>query len=172
MYSLILSLILLLATGTTLAELRPPERTLQPVTDPSMVVMDRGAKLEVLPSKRATPRAGRTGRVVAHHVTTASASAPISSHQLGVVFNHAMQQQGYVSGEIGFKMKTGAIANGLDPSLYPGLKKITEPEVYVVNTRTPAEFLSVLKRLQRRSDLAWVEPIVTYGAADGGQSNR
>jgi hypothetical protein len=29
------------------------------------------------------------------------------------------------------------------------------PEVYVVNARTPAEFMAVLKRLQGRSDLEW-----------------
>ena len=32
-----------------------------------------------------------------------------------------------------------------------------------MNTRTPAEFMAVLKRLQARSDLEWVEPTVIYG---------
>jgi len=54
--------------------------------------------------------------------------------------------------------------------LYPGLKKITNPEVYVVNARTPAEFMAVLKRLQARGDLEWVEPTVIYGSGKTGGS--
>jgi hypothetical protein len=160
----IISLILASAVGPVRAELHPPVRTPQQVTDTSMVVMDRGAMLEVYPTKRAMPQADGSGRVIAHQVIAASANDTIGPLRLGVVFNHALQQQGYITGEIAFKMKAGHTAEGFTPSLYPGLKKITSPEVYVVNARTPAEFLKVLKRLQARSDLEWVEPTVTYGA--------
>jgi hypothetical protein len=51
------------------------------------------------------------------------------------------------------------------PSSYPGLKVVVSPSVYVVTTRTPAEFIQVLKRLQGRADLDWVEPTVTYEPA-------
>jgi hypothetical protein len=162
MNRLVLGLTLALLTSTAFADLRAPQRTLQPVTDPSMVVMDRGAKLEVLPTERATISADSSGRLV-HHMTHASGAAPIGPHQLGVVFNHAMQQQGYITGEIAFKVKDGHTFSG-SPALYPGLKEITKPAVYVVNARTPAEFIKVLKRLQARSDLDWVEPTITYGA--------
>jgi hypothetical protein len=129
-----------------------------------MVVVDRGTKLEIFPTKRATPSLGSSGLQVAHHVTTTEASAPIDSQHLGVVFNHGMQVQGYISGEIAFQVKGGGIFTG-SRSVYPGLKQITKPGVYVVTARTPAEFIKVLKRLQGRADLAWVEPTVTYGAA-------
>jgi len=163
MERVIFAVILALAGNVALADLRPPQRTLQPITDPTMVVMDRGSKLEIFPAERATPSLDSSGRTVIHHVTVASASTPIGPHQLGVVFNHAMQQQGYITGEIAFKVKDGHTFSG-SPALYPGLKEITKPAVYVVNARTPAEFIKVLKRLQARSDLEWVEPTVIYGA--------
>jgi hypothetical protein len=156
-------LVLAMGIGPVWAGLPPPTRTLQPVTDPSMVVMDRGAKLEIFPTQRAVSQSDSNGREIVHRVVIASADSAISSLQLGVVFNHAMQQQGYISGEIAFKMKAGLKLSGFRSSFYPGLKKITNPEVYVVNARTPAEFMSVLKRLQARGDLEWVEPTVIYG---------
>jgi hypothetical protein len=148
-----------------LAQLTAPTRTLAPITDPTMIVIDRGSKLEVFPNQRAINMIDSTGRVVARQVSPAAADSPISVTNLGVVFNHAMQQQGYISGEIAFKMKAGPKLSGFSSSLYPGLKKITNPEVYVVNARTPAEFMTVLKRLQARGDLEWVEPTVIYGSA-------
>ena len=173
MNRLILTVICALAVvGPVRADLQAPTRILQPVTDPLMVLIDRGAKLEVLPMKRATVHADGAGRAVVHHVAPASADASIGPHQLGVVFNHALQQQGYISGEIAFKMKAGHSATTLSHSLYPGLEKITNPDVYVVNARTPAEFMTILKRLQGRSDLEWVEPTVTYGPADNSRSIR
>lgn len=156
----------ILASNTALGDLVPPVRTLQPVIDPSMVVIDRGSKLEILPTKRASPVVDSATRAVMHHVTVvASSSTPIGPFQLGVVFNHALQQQGYITGEIAFKVKSGRTFSG-STALYPGLKRIVAPSVYVVYARTPAEFIAVLKRLQVRSDLDWVEPTVTYGPAD------
>lgn len=170
MNRLILPLIFVLGSFAAKGELLPPQPTIRAVADPSMVVVDRGAKLEVFPTKRAVPQEAATGRVVAHHVITARAADPIGSLRLGVVFNHAMQQQGYISGEIAFKVKNGHAFSG-NPALYPGLKEITKPAVYVVNARTPIEFIKVLKRLQARSDLEWVEPTVTYGASDVDRSS-
>ena len=163
MNRIIISLVLAIIAGPACADLQPPNRTLQPITDASMVVVDRGAKLEIFPTQRAVPEADNSGRQVVNRVTTASADSGIGPLQLGVVFNHALQQQGYISGEIAFKMKTGLKLSGFSSSSYPGLKKITNPEVYVVNARTPAEFMAVLKRLQARGDLEWVEPTVIYG---------
>jgi hypothetical protein len=151
------------AATQSFADLHAPTRVLQSVANPANVIVDRGAKLEVFPSKRAVAQYDTGGHEVAHRVMTASADSAISVQQLGVIFNHAMQQQGYISGEIAFKMKAGLRLSGWSTSLYPGLKKITNPEVYVVNTRTPTEFMAVLKRLQARGDLEWVEPTVIYG---------
>ncbi len=172
MRSLALCLMFLLATGSALAQLQVPPRSGQRVADPAMVVVDRGTTLEVLATKRATPRTDVSGRVVSHHVVTASATSPIGSRQLGVVFNHSMQQQGFISGEISFKLKEGYTADLLSPAQYPGLKRIAEPAVYVVNARTPLEFIQVLKRLQARPEVEWVEPVVSYTAAEGVPSSK
>lgn len=166
MNRLLLSMFLALIVCPAHADLTAPVRTIAPITDPTMVVIDRGAKLEVFPLKRAVPATDSAGRAVMHHVLRARAEAAIGPQQLGVVFNHAMQQQGYISGEIVFKLKVGHTADGFSSLLYPGLKKITNPEVYVVNARTPAEFIKVFKRLQARSDVEWVEPSVVYGAKE------
>lgn len=165
-------LMLLLTAGPALAQLQVPPRVIQQVTDPTMVVIDRGAKLEVLATKRATPRTDASGRVVSHHVVTASATSTIGPQQLGVVFNHSMQQQGFISGEIAFKLKPGYTAADLSPALYPGLKRIAEPAVYVVNARTPLEFIQVLERLQARADVDWVEPVVSYTVAAGVSGSK
>jgi hypothetical protein len=159
----------ILTAGPVHAQLHAPAKTLRAVADESMVVMDRGAKLEVLPTQRAIPQADRSGRAIAHRMVTARAADAIDPHRLGVVFNHAEQQQGYITGEIAFKMKADLIFTG-SRALYPGLKRITTPEVYVVNARTPAEFIHVLKRLQARNDIEWVEPTVTYGAGPASGS--
>ena len=160
-----ISMILMLMGCSAQAQLSAPVRTIVPIRDPSMIVTDRGAALEVIPTKRAVATTDNVGAVVARQIMTTGADAPMGPQNPGVVFNHAMQRQGYISGEIAFMMKSGHTVPALDPSLYPGLKKITDPEVYVVNARTPAEFIEVLKRLQARSDLEWVEPTVTYDAA-------
>jgi hypothetical protein len=170
MNRLIIILSLALGAGPVWAGLQPPTRSLQPVADASMIVLDRGAQLEVFPTQRAVPESDTSGRAVVHRVMAATAQSAMSPLQLGVVFNHAMQQQGYISGEIAFKMKAGLKLSGFPASSYPGLKKITNPEVYVVNTRTPAEFIAVLKRLQARGDLEWVEPTVVYGPSTVGGS--
>ena len=163
MNRLIASVIFLLAMGQSHAQIQPPARVLQQVTNPANVIMDRGAKLEIFPTQRAVPGADSSGRESIQRVTTASADSGIGPLNLGVVFNHALQQQGYISGEIAFKMKAGLKLSAFSASSYPGLKRITNPEVYVVNTRTTAEFMAVLKRLQARGDLEWVEPTVIYG---------
>jgi hypothetical protein len=154
--------ILLLLAGGAHAQLQPPERLIAPVANPSMTVIDRGAQLELLPTQRAIPTSDSAGHTV-HQLVAARAESPIGPQQLGVVFNHAMQQQGYITGEIAFKMKAGHSANTIKAAHYPAIQKVTAPEVYVLATRTPSEFMAVLERLQSRVDLDWVEPTVIYG---------
>ena len=144
------------------AQLPPPApRTLPAVADPNMVIDDRGAQLEVLPTRRAMPQASNPGHL-AHRRIQAAAAAPIGPQQLGVVYNHALQQQGYITGEVTFRMK-GTLQPGADFSaaLYPGLKKLLPPNIYVVVASTPAQFVQLVRRLQARTDVQWAEPI--YG---------
>lgn len=164
MYRIAIFVVLALASTASCAQLQPTPRVIQKVADPSMVIDDRGSKLEVLPTRRAAQQMASSGKQLIHSVFLANQSAPISPQQLGVVFNHAMQVQGYITGEIVFKMKYGLQATDrLDPASYPGLAKLTNPNVYLVVARTPSEFVELVKRLQGRTDMEWVEPMVTYG---------
>ena len=164
MYRIAIFVMISLASTSVFAQLQPPPQVIQKVADPSMVIDDRGSKLEVLPTMRAAQQLSTSGKQVVHSIFPASESAPISPQQLGLVFNHAMQVQGYITGEIAFKMKDGLQATDrLDTASYPGLAKLTTPNVYLVVARTPSEFVELVKRLQGRPDMEWVEPMVTYG---------
>src|ERR1035438_10224037 len=90
MKCLIISLALFAMTSAH-AQLHSPERQLQSVADPANVLMDRGSKLEVLPTMRAVPKTDSTGQVTAHHLLQANAGNPIGPPQLAVVFNHSMR---------------------------------------------------------------------------------
>jgi hypothetical protein len=166
---------ILLGAGcsTGLAQMAPPARTIQKINDPGMVINDRGAKLEVLPTRRATPQLSSAGDRIVHSIFTADNSTPIGPKELGVVFNHSMQAQGYITGEIAFKMKNGLQATDwLDAASYPGLAKLTAPNVYLVVAQTPSEFVQLVKRLQSRTDMEWVEPVVTYGSVQAAPDPR
>lgn len=156
---------LLLLSGTAVADLRPPSRTLHPVADQANILNDRGSRLELYPTQRLTVTKDVTTGRLKRAVKAAAATAPIGPRNLGVVFNHDMQQTGYITGEISFKPKAGFSTVGLPTADFPGLKHLSKAGIYVVQATTPAQFATVLKALQARSDLAWVEPIVTYGLA-------
>ncbi len=170
LYGLILVSLLSVSAN---AEMRPIARTVVPVTDATMVVDDRGVKLEVFPNKRAAVGTNTVGRAAVQRVQVASAETPFSRLQPGLVFNHAYQQYGYITGEIAFRLKGGS-APGADfpPSLYPSLKKIGTLDMYAVTAPTPRVFLEVLKRLQARTDLDWVVPTVTYFPTNATSSVR
>ena len=166
MYRIAIGVVMLaLATTAGFAQLMPAPRAIQEVADPNMVIDDRGSQLEVLPTVRVIQKLSASGKQVVRSTFPAGMSEPINPQQLGMVFNHAMQVQGYITGEIAFKMKDGLQATDrLDIATYPGLAKLTNPNVYLVVARTPSEFVELVKRLQGRSDMEWVEPFVTYGS--------
>jgi hypothetical protein len=168
-----LVLLLSLLTVSANAEMRPIARAVVPVTDPTMVVDDRGTKLEILPGERAAVGTDSAGRAAVQRVQVTSTETPFSSLQPGLVFNHSYQQYGYIIGEIAFRMKGGR-APGADfpSSLYPRLKKIGTLDMYAVTAPNPRVFLEVLKRLQARTDLDWVVPTVTYFPANSTASVR
>jgi hypothetical protein len=168
MYRILCS-VLLIAYGTSgIAQIHASPHATRQVGDPANVIEDRGSMLEVMPSQRATPVLASSSRQIMHRVARAPANAPMGPQTLGVVFNHAMQVQGYITGEVAFKMKgTLQATNGFQAALYPGLARLTAPNVYVVRAQTPAEFVAVTRRLQARTDVEWVEPIVTYGRLEG-----
>jgi hypothetical protein len=103
------------------------------------------------------------GTAVDHRVIQTEQSAPINSQQLGVVFNHAKQDYGYITGEIAFKMKGGVEPTDvLDSIYYSWFATLTNPDIYIVMAMTPGKFVEFVRRLQGRVDIEWVEPIVTY----------
>jgi len=161
---------MLAAVAPAVAQLKPPPQTPTSVTDPSMVIEDRGSTLEVFSTQRATPLADASGRRILQQVKKTSATATIDANHLGVVFNHAMQQQGYTTGEIAFQSKAGPVA--ADLAALPGFKQLTPGGLYVVRARTPSEFVALAKRLQARGDVAWVEPVVIYSPTSDTRSAK
>ncbi len=146
------------------AQIVPPMQTTKAVTDPVMVIDDRGSQLEILEKLRAIPETQSDGRTV-YRVVTVAASSRIGPSQFGVAFNHALQKQGFLTGEIAFKMKGDQHPSGFDPYDYPGLAKVINPNVYEVVVGTPREFVDVYNRLKGRNDLEWVEPVLIHGAS-------
>ena len=144
------------------AQIRAPSSAQRVVADQANVIMDRGAMLELLPSQRVVSVTAADGKP-RYSVTTAAPTSGINSMQMGLIFNHALQQTGVISGEISFQLKLGSTVSGWSESEFPGLRLIVKPDVYVVNTRTPEEFMAVLKRLQGSVDVTWVEPTIRYG---------
>jgi hypothetical protein len=164
MYRFAIFVMFIVTAYGCIGQLQPRVRVLQQVADSNMVINDRGSQLEVLPKKRATPTISKETNRVVYQVATTDASAAVSPKQLGVVFNHATQLQGYVNGEIVFKLKDDLrLPSNFDVDSYPNLAKLTEPNVYLVVARSPIEFVQLVKRLQERSDVEWVEPMVVYG---------
>jgi hypothetical protein len=129
-----------------------------------MVLDVRGASLEVLPKVRAQAAGTQSGKA-ARMVASVPASK-FSAGSRGVVFNHAMQSYGVLTGEITFKMKGDLKAEdaGLSPLEYPGLAKLTNPNIYVVVANSPTDYVTLFKGLKARTDVEWVEAIVDYSS--------
>jgi hypothetical protein len=155
-------LMICLTVPIHLAAMTPRDQTQRSIQDPSMMFKDRGSLLEVLPKQRVLRQIDSSGRSNVQVLTTVDPSAPMGPLNLGVVFNHTIQKEGYINGEITFRVKRGQRIGDFDKSRYPGLKLILDSNVFVVTARTPADFMNLLKRLQNRADLVWVEPNVVY----------
>lgn len=144
------------------AQLQLTPRAATQVADPKMVIDNQGAPVEILPTFRAeTAAAGKATRMVA-----SAPASKFSAANRGVVFNHAMQSYGVLTGEITFKMKGSLKAeeSSFSPPDYPGLAKLTNPNIYVVTASSPADYIALFNRLKARTDVEWVEAIVDYSA--------
>lgn len=152
-----------LLAAPSFAQLPVPSQTSQLVRDPTMVVDDRGQKLEFFSTLRASPELMSGGSRVVHRVKIARADAPFGPESLGVVYNHTIQAQGFLTGEITFKPKGNGLPSDIQSAGYSGLKRIVEPNIYEVVVRTPAELKTVFATLKARHDLEWVEIPINYG---------
>jgi hypothetical protein len=136
------------------------------VQDQRMVIVDRGMNLEIVPALRAIPEFQTGGgNRINYNVTPSNAGDPIDLGHLGVATNHALQARCFFTGEISFSAKQGLKESELEASLYPGLKLLVDPNVYVVTASTPAEFVALYQRLISRSDLERVEPYMLHCSA-------
>ena len=169
MYRFAIFVMFIVTAYVCVGQLQPRVRALQQVADSNMVINDRGSQLEVLPTKRAIPAISKRANRVVYQVAVTDASAAVGPKQLGVVFNHAMQVQGYINGEIAFRFKDDLrLPSNFDVDSYPNFAKLTEPNVYLAVARSPIEFVQLVKRLQERTDVEWVEPMVIYGQLEPG----
>lgn len=160
-----LALTLACGAGSARAQLPVAPRASQAVVDPAMVVEDRGQKLEIFPTVRASPEASSDGRAVVQRLSAAAVDTELGPRSLGVVYNHTIGAQGFVTGEITFQPRSDALPADMRPDAFPGLRKIVDPNVYEVAARTPSELVSLLSTLKARTDLEWVELFVHYGVS-------
>ena len=143
--------------------------------NPTLTVNDRGSMLEVMPQLRARAAKVADGAVVTakvgtlrdHILINAEQTAPISPSQPGIVFNHTLKMYGLINGEISFKLKPGRSLNASDAAALPGLAPLVAPSLYVTVARSNTEFVELVRRLQAREEIEWVEPQVKYGTAAG-----
>ncbi len=164
-FAFVLALTLACGAGPARAQLPVAPRASQPVVDPTMVVEDRGQALEIFPTVRASPELAPNGRSVIQRLASADVAAVLGPRSLGVVYNHTIGAQGFVTGEITFQPRGDALPADMGPATCPGLRKIVEPNVYEVVARTPSELMSLLSTLKARTDLEWVELFVHYGVS-------
>ena len=160
---LVFALTFACGAGPARAQMPIAPRMVQPVVDPTMIVEDRGQKLEIFPTVRASPELASNGRTVLQRLSAADVATVLGPRSLGVVYNHTLGAQGFVTGEITFKPRGDALPADMTPDAHPGLVKVVNPNVYEVVARTPAELMSLLTALKARTDLEWVELFVHYG---------
>lgn len=143
------------------------------VADAAMVFEDRGQQMEIYPALRATPSLKPSGAGVQHQLSNAAEGASIGPRNLGVVFNHALQVRGYLTGEIAFKPKGDRLPADFDAAAnWPGLAKITDPNIYIVVAASPKEFIPLFNRLKARGDIEQVEAVVIYGNGENAAPRR
>lgn len=162
---LLLAFGLLACTVPIDAQIVPSIQKPQAVANEALVFEDRGQRLEIYSGLRASAEKAAGTGAVQRRLSKAAEGAAMSPQSLGVLFNHALQTPGFLTGEIAFKPKGDGLPADISAAGYPGLVKITNPHVYVVVGSTPHEFLQLLRRLKSRSDLEWVEAVVIYDAA-------
>jgi hypothetical protein len=152
------------------------------VSDPTMIVRDRGTDLEILAGVRAVKlQATTSGAALQKTLGVLGSKTIVQSNpdrafaiptEFGVVFNHTLNLHGVTTGEITFQLKPGVTAQSFGKQNYPGFRKLTNPNVFIVVTNTPAEFVKTFKAIQARSGVSWVEPNVTYGSLQAVNTTR
>ena len=137
------------------------------IQDPQMVISGP-SKLELLPTSRAVPQPseGNFATPIFSIITT-SANAPITNKQLAVAYNHALNNTVFLTGEVSFKLKTGASLSALQADLQSVInvspKLLVSPSVYIFNATSPAQIVNLTNKLKASSAVEWAEAAVILG---------
>jgi len=140
------------------------------VQDPSMVIEDRGTKLEVLPTLRAIQVDAAPERKI---VRSAASAALSPSAGFGIIRNHTRGVDAVYTGEIAFQAKqTLDLEHGTEWSELPGIRKLTQTNVYLVTATSPQEFVRLTKLIATKPEVDWVQPVVLYNVPLTNESIR
>ena len=137
------------------------------IQDPQMVISGP-SKLELLPTSRAVlqPSEGNFATPIFSIITT-SANASITNTQLAVAYSHALNTTVFLTGEVSFKLKTGASLSALQTDLQAVInvspKLLVSPSVYIFNATSPAQIVNLTNQLKASSAVEWAEAAVILG---------
>jgi len=139
----------------------------QAIQDPQMVISGPN-KLELLPTSRAVPQPSQGNFATPiFSIITTSANAPITNTQLAVAYNHALNTTVFLTGEVSFKLKTGASLSALQADLQSVInvspKLLVSPSVYILNATSPAQIVNLTNQLKASSAVEWAEAAVILG---------
>lgn len=158
--------LLLLVPALSAAQLMPrPPREL-PAADPSWSLQQHSSQLELLPALRTRLSApDPQGRVRPQQLRAAAADeASIGDGQYGLVFNHAMQSYGALSGEIAFRVRPGQSAEALAQLAgLDALQSLGQGGRHVARVRSPQALRDSLQRLRAQPGVVEAQWVVIYG---------
>jgi|GEM_PF-4456590 len=131
-----------------------------PVMNEANVLNLRGMKFELYPERRVVSTVFN-GSKIKVQLNTHSSSDGFDVSSQGVIFNHAYQKFGSISGEIAFSMIDGSLVSSKLSSLN-GFKKLGTLNLYAVYARSPAEFKNYIELLSADKGVNFIEPTVDY----------
>jgi hypothetical protein len=132
--------------------------------DPAWTVVQSRSALEILPELRVEVDAHHSSRAVPLRVRRASASdANIGNGSRGVLFNHAMQSYGSMTGEISFRVESGN--DGGQAAQKVGLQQIQRiglSDYWVGRAASPQALRDALASLQTMPGVLEARWVVNY----------
>jgi len=142
----------------------------QPIKDQAMVITGDN-QLEVLPNSRAIPQTNQatqpSSNIPYYRLIQTNAAAPINNKQLGIAYDHALNKTVFLTGEVSFKLKTGASLNtvltGLQGANTSAPSLLVPPNIYVFYATTPQQIVSLTNQLKASSLVDWADAYVLNG---------
>lgn len=163
----ILSLLVLVPALSALAQpIEPPRRVLiAPEAQSEWTILRSASPIELLPELRirvAPPTGGQ--RVQKLDIKRSSAQEPsINLGQYGVVFNHAMQAYGALTGEVSFRADGPAAADvAAQAAGLKNLVRMGSSDYYVGHAHSPEQLRDALQRLRALPSVQDAQWVVIY----------